>query len=581
MNLTFPGNPYITTFDIKTVFDLATGKIRVDLSPSVILNPTGITGVKLKIVKPGNGLLLPAEEFQFTTDTLTGEYAFDFPKIQNVFVWGQYQVIATLFLGDDPYELAKDPQNICAVNNFDGGQFDNEGTGEITLTVDCAKGKIYARNFTGYTYRRLQPISENYNITNFYPVESGLAPLKNISVMPFTVDAYVGLNKVAGINISNYDLGDNSFVKVKWVARSQKEVRCGIDLTTIKCALQAKLKRMRACPAGEADYCQEFCEINPLLWLVMVGINEGDDMGDEIERLEELLGVKCECQACAGTKVGPLYTIDCPQVTNAQATIDSGKIVLSFNSANMPAGAKLRVEYREFCDPTTNAAYTLLEPDVTLNGGNQIISITPTEILKYQLRLTTILADGTECVPIIIETDNDGDCPPIIDIIGDGGSNTTTTSTTTSTSTTTVPVTSTTTTVPPATTTTTVPPGTTTTTVPPATTTTTVPPGTTTTTVPPGTTTIPFDTTFEFDTATNQTGFGISGTVGATDPNLAFSFVKKTTTTGTPVTMYIYVGATLEMIIDFPSDYLGTPFRFIDTAGVAHISTFASGNKNF
>lgn len=91
-----------------------------------------------------------------------------------------------------------------------------------------------------------------------------------------------------------------------------------------------------------------------------------------------------------------------------------------------------------------------------------------------------------------------------------------------------------------------------------------------------------FDTTLDFTSSASATAFGVTGTVGAADPEILFEFNKITTTTGLPNTMNIYVATVLQMVVDFPSDYVtATAFKFTDLAGVVHNGVFTNGNVNF
>lgn len=72
----------------------------------------------------------------------------------------------------------------------------------------------------------------------------------------------------------------------------------------------------------------------------------------------------------------------------------------------------------------------------------------------------------------------------------------------------------------------------------------------------------------------------VSGTVLAINATTKFEFnASYLHRTGTARTMNIYVGGTLEMVIDFLSDYMGRSCRFTRTTGTQYTFTFINGDK--
>lgn len=405
------GIPGVKKFDFRQRFDLNTGKLYIDLSPSEFTNPALINKVLAKVKTPKNIIDLGQI---FNAATYAQTYAMDIPKVQGIYVWGMYTVTLTLYMtgyDNNAFQVYKD-FNLCAIDRDDA--FKNTGTGTLQLQVDCLRGQLAVRGLCGYSYMGHTPYQETYNMTRYYPPEAELMPQKNIAFVPFVVEAYVGLNTVKGYNISQYDFGDNKFVTARIEAQAKKNIRCGADFETIFCGMEAKLDQLMDCNADSVTYNQSFGEINALLWTVTLGVQEGKDVEKYIERLEDLLGVDCTCLACNGERVGPAFVPLCPQVTNAQATLSSNNnIALTFNSANMDTADHLRIAWRDYC-MNQNGAWTQVTPDTPLTGGNQLVNIGVPDRSVYQLMLTTVLADGTECDSFIIDTGNWGDCPQLV-----------------------------------------------------------------------------------------------------------------------------------------------------------------------
>lgn len=88
---------------------------------------------------------------------------------------------------------------------------------------------------------------------------------------------------------------------------------------------------------------------------------------------------------------------------------------------------------------------------------------------------------------------------------------------------------------------------------------------------------ITFDTILTFATATTDTAESVSGTVATKDPDTQFQFNKDTAITGLPNSMTITIGGVEAIVVDFPADYLGHPFRYIHSDAVSHMGTFVNG----
>lgn len=97
-----------------------------------------------------------------------------------------------------------------------------------------------------------------------------------------------------------------------------------------------------------------------------------------------------------------------------------------------------------------------------------------------------------------------------------------------------------------------------------------------------------YDTALTFASSVSDDSDGVGGTVGSTDADLKFEFDAITPQVGTPASMTIEVDDVEVIVIDFPTDYTGQPFRFTDAAGVVHNSSagtpatgFYNGTVNF
>lgn len=90
-----------------------------------------------------------------------------------------------------------------------------------------------------------------------------------------------------------------------------------------------------------------------------------------------------------------------------------------------------------------------------------------------------------------------------------------------------------------------------------------------------------YDTTLDFTSAVTDTDGGVTGTVAATNAVTKFKFNTIVSPIGTPQSMNVNKSGSLALVIDYPSDYQGKGFTFIDVGGVTHSGVFTNGTVSF
>lgn len=416
-----PPNPYFTSLDYDVTFDMASGLIKIDVLKSVVPNPSGIIGIKIFIDTPLNSLIGSGTGYAFVSSNLTTTWTIPIPKIINTFAWGVYKFNMQVVLdnGSNPdivfNTLTPRAFNLCAIEDDDIKAI--EGRGQLKLTTDCFHFAVRGSGLSGYAYKKQPPVSEVFNITHYFPSESGLAPQKNIAVLPYVVDAYAGDNKASGTNTATYDFDDNFHAIVKWSATTKHTVVCDLDYDALYCAVDNVLHEMRSCNSNsEVDYCQLMCEVNPLLWAIKVGNEIGRDVDHHVQRVEKLLNIQCRCNSCAGVKIGPSADINCPQVKNAIAVVSVLTMTLSFDTTDIHfALAKVRIAYRPmYTQP--GGQWTEFPTLISVINAVQNLEVTLISSLQMQVRFTVEMADGTACNPLIVSTNDPNVCPEIRNI---------------------------------------------------------------------------------------------------------------------------------------------------------------------
>lgn len=91
-----------------------------------------------------------------------------------------------------------------------------------------------------------------------------------------------------------------------------------------------------------------------------------------------------------------------------------------------------------------------------------------------------------------------------------------------------------------------------------------------------------YDTVVSFGAdATPTAANGITCVAGATDDEQKFGYIAIDPTVGSDLTLVIKESTVTKLTVTFKSDYLGTAFKYVTTAGVAKYGNFTAGTIDF
>jgi hypothetical protein len=402
--------PPVTTFDFAEVFNLAKGQIFINLSPSIDLLQVPIKKITVEINHPYKKIL-PETEIPIAPVPELSSIYIPLLTIQGVPLWGNYTTIVTLTTPDNQVYKIQKKFNLCPPDGDDPYAVDLAS--ELKIGVDCADGTIYASDFVCKLYKGRLPSSQTYNLVHHFPKEANLKPVQNIHSVPYFGPAYNGLNKIVGYNLSEFKFEDNISVIIKVDASAEKNIRCVPDQESIACGMQKIMADLEECKGGDIDYGRALNEVELLLWSITVGYQKGEDISDDIIRIEKLLNIECRCMGCPGERVGK--GLGCQTITSLQASNDNGILRVSWNSAGVPDGSLVRVSIRQHCQQEQSLDWRVLWPDATTAGGLQEVSYLVTPGAMYEVQAVTIV-NGAECGAEYTTTDNADDCPQIVEI---------------------------------------------------------------------------------------------------------------------------------------------------------------------
>lgn len=298
------GSVNIASLDSKIVTDLCAGAFNIDLSPSNFIGSGALNmlGAKLRITNPYNVKIkdFPVIGYDMLppfTDTLQVPV----PTQAGNYQYGQYIIDVQITDANGMVHTVSKPQTICAPNPLDTTK--KYGSLSALLNGICQNSKLYVQADGVPTYQGVISNAKESVFTLEYP--GGYLPIYNTTSGSFSTTLFEGLYKFNGTICANYNMGDNISVKVPYIVKKEKNVRCQLD----ELCIAAKLSQLDAqvksdCTDGEKlDTQHVIVETLRLSKTIEVLIRNGFDAGDYIDELEALLGCTCTCNCAAGTPI--------------------------------------------------------------------------------------------------------------------------------------------------------------------------------------------------------------------------------------------------------------------------------------
>lgn len=296
------------------------------LSVSVVFDISGTTPV-IRLTNQSSGPNLGNVSYAFVvkspTQTFIHDGSLDDPDI--IGVWADYLLtdpwprpFNQLEWSGAPYTfevLAKDSEgneysapiqsaSICPPNGNLPTSKNTYGKGEVLVQVKCDQARIFFQDITNASYKGLTgTIGSSVLRVNFPMDNTGTVPTPFVganfstAMVPIT---YSGKGyQFLYTSIYQYELAEDTFVRIKYLQNDTFGVWCGIDLMPLLCEYQ---KLIRSIETGSCvdveDANRKLMLINPKFSLVVMGMFQpliGVDVPALIREIEEIGGFDCDC----------------------------------------------------------------------------------------------------------------------------------------------------------------------------------------------------------------------------------------------------------------------------------------------
>ena len=317
MSLVITNSSFITLLKVKATFDISS------TSPQVLLenlsagpNLSGCTWW-FTVFSPSN---TPIHEGSEGSPDITGNWDTDsildqWPRPFGSIEWSGSAYKFTAYVKDGDGNIYSSPvQNayICRPPGNTKASKTLFGLAKCYVQVNCKDANVYFEDITSHTYKGLDGTIGSSILRVIYPIdETGTIPdpfvinhfSNAIAQITYSSDNYQFLSS----SIYDYDFSDEVTIRIKYQSFNPKNgspavtfaVMCNIDLCPLACEIDKLRASIASGSCGDVEAAeQKLIRINPLLWLIMMGIQQplcGVDVPALIEEIKLIGGFECNC----------------------------------------------------------------------------------------------------------------------------------------------------------------------------------------------------------------------------------------------------------------------------------------------
>ncbi len=307
MNIT--GSPDISVLSVAVTFDIS------GTTPSILLENQS-SGPNMANVSYAFIVKSPSQTFihdgninapditgVWTTSTLSDAWPRPFNQIEWSGAPYTFQVVAKDSDGNVYYGPTQSAA-ICRPNGNLPTSKNTFGLSSVLVQVKCDQGRIFFQDTTNSSYKGLEgTIGSSVLRVNFPMDETGTVPAPFVganfstALVPVT---YSGKGyQYLATSIYEYELGEDTFVRIKYLKSDTFGVWCNIDLMPLICEYQKLIDSIETGNCANAEEAnRKLMLINPKFSMVVMGMFQpltGIDVPLLIEEIKEIGGFVCDC----------------------------------------------------------------------------------------------------------------------------------------------------------------------------------------------------------------------------------------------------------------------------------------------
>lgn len=349
---------FVLTFDYGVEFDLD-AQIGTITDLSTYTDTTGVT-ISIDIVFPTTGT-------QTVSLTPNGTVTFDLPTVNAQPAYGYYYFTATVSDSVDDYEDEERSFNLCKPEQC-GDKSGSGGCLEYSVKFLCQNNKVLYQDTTDYVYKETDATSVNYNVTVIDP--NNVTQVDGASVSSFTISPVVnGRYSFIIDNIALYEFDDNFSVTINYQATNEQlTAACDVNLCLVRCKIKEIYAQWKAAKGNksqdERQLYEKWLKLTYLAWQVDSGVMCGDNVSDEVDEIEDIIGESCSCD-CGSVAANPILC-SCTEIVFEEGDGITIEETTAGDTTNVTITAEVAVVTSTDLDvtPTTVANVTTYDVEI-------------------------------------------------------------------------------------------------------------------------------------------------------------------------------------------------------------------------
>lgn len=370
----------VNIYDRTLLFNTATLTSFQGSSGSGRYNVLGIAfslvdegGVELMSVDWSNPPIEPADnEVSYTLDLSSSPYTFLFQT---------YKIIGYIKDADGTvYNTTVIYKKVCTPNGInENGYVD----GTFQVIPDCVNNNLTVKELTVLTYNNQTPESISKTGSLYYPTGT-ISPV-TFTGTPFTNNVvYTGQYRIVDTTISTYNIGDDFYVLVTYLANQPFDVTCASRMGDLMCCIvEVQDRYLQYCNDAIGQNARQ--QLQDISIPLFIGISKevnGQDASSEADLIRKTL--KCNCGTTSVrqnelTPVNPsIYSIVLNGVGGT--TIPSPSVVGSTKTYNIASNV-----YQVVKGNISDGAYSISTDTATANTVKYVITFDYNVMAGYLL----------------------------------------------------------------------------------------------------------------------------------------------------------------------------------------------------
>lgn len=301
------GSSNITAFGYSVTFDILNRSILFNLLP--FTTGSGLANTKVAFsVTDSAGVVLASIDFtnpQIPNPAATPTWTLDLSDSPYAFLFSAFSIVASIQdQNGQVYTIAPLIKTVCMPNCF---QEDGSVPGMFQIITDCSTNNITVKELTLQIYSSLKPITVTKSGTLSYP--TGTISAITFTNTPFTNNqVYSGQYRIACTTYATYDLSNDFYVIVGYVADQFFNITCTSKMSDLLCCIrEVQETALKNCDNAKGERAnQQLQDITIPFVTGMLSEIRGMDACKEYDLIKKTLSCNCGNSAIGQNEVDPV-----------------------------------------------------------------------------------------------------------------------------------------------------------------------------------------------------------------------------------------------------------------------------------